>query len=34
MLASPADMAASMIADMKSKTGKTLEEWLSVAKKT
>jgi hypothetical protein len=34
MPASPEDMAASMIANMKSKTGKTLEQWLAVAKKT
>ena len=34
MPASPEDMAASMVANMKSKTGKTLEQWLAVAKKT
>lgn len=34
MPASPEDMAATMIANMKEKTGKTLEQWLSVAKKT
>jgi len=33
MPASPEDMAATMIANMKSKTGKTLEQWLAVAKK-
>ena len=34
MPASPEDMAATMIANMKEKTGKTLEQWLAVAKKT
>ena len=34
MPASPDDMAATMIANMKSKTGKTLEQWLAIAKKT
>ena len=34
MPASPDDMAATMIANMKSKTGKTLEQWLATAKKT
>ena len=34
MPASPEDMAAAMIANMKEKTGKTLEQWLGVAKKT
>ena len=34
MPASPEDMAATMIANMKSKTGKTLEQWLAIAKKT
>jgi len=34
MPASPDDMAATMIANMKSKTGKTLEQWLGIAKKT
>jgi hypothetical protein len=34
MPASPEDMAASMVANMKAKTGKTLEQWLAVAKKT
>lgn len=32
MPASPDDMAAKMIANMKSKTGKTLEQWLAIAK--
>ena len=31
---SPEEMAAAMIANMKDKTGKTLEQWLVVAKKT
>ena len=31
---SPEEMAASMVANMKDKTGKTLEQWLAVAKKT
>ena len=34
MPASPDDMAATMIANMKSKTGKTLAQWLGIAKKT
>ena len=33
MTASPDDMAATMIANMKAKTGKTLDEWLAIAKK-
>jgi hypothetical protein len=32
MAASPEEMAASMIANMKEKTGKTLEQWIQVAK--
>ncbi|MEM8773130.1 MAG: DUF4287 domain-containing protein [Pseudomonadota bacterium] len=32
MAKSPEEMAASMIANMKEKTGKTLEQWLTVAK--
>ncbi len=31
MAKSPEEMAASMIANMKEKTGKTLEEWLKIA---
>ena len=34
MPASPDDMAASMVANMKAKTGKTLEQWMAIAKKT
>ena len=34
MAQSPEEMANAMIANMKEKTGKTLEQWLSVAKKT
>ena len=34
MPASPEEMAAAMIANMKEKTGKTLEQWLAVARKT
>ncbi|HSN51549.1 MAG TPA: DUF4287 domain-containing protein [Woeseiaceae bacterium] len=34
MPASPDEMAAAMVANMKSKTGKTLEQWLAIAKKT
>jgi len=34
MPASPEDMAASVVANMKAKTGKTLEQWLAEAKKT
>ena len=34
MPASPDDMAASMVANMKEKTGKTLEQWMAIAKKT
>ena len=34
MSKSPEEMAASMIANMKEKTGKTLEQWLVVAKKS
>jgi len=34
MPATPEEMANSMIANMKDKTGKTLEQWLSIAKKT
>ncbi|MCI5048463.1 MAG: DUF4287 domain-containing protein [Aquisalinus sp.] len=30
---SPEEMAAAMIANMKEKTGKTLEEWISISKK-
>ena len=33
MPASPEEMAAAMVANMKSKTGKTLEQWLAIAKK-
>ena len=31
---SPEEMAAAMIANMKEKTGKTLPQWISIAKKT
>ena len=34
MPASPEEMAATMIANMKEKTGKTLEQWLAIAKQT
>ena len=34
MAPTPEDMANTMIANMKEKTGKTLEQWLTVAKKT
>ena len=34
MPASPEDMAAAMVANMKEKTGKTLEQWLAIARKT
>ena len=34
MPSSPEEMANAMIANMKDKTGKTLDQWLSVAKKT
>lgn len=34
MAPSPEDIANKMIANMKEKTGKTLEQWLAVAKKT
>ena len=34
MPSSPEEMAAAMIANMKDKTGKTLDQWLAVAKKT
>jgi hypothetical protein len=34
MPASPEEMANAMIANMKEKTGKTLEQWLAIAKKT
>jgi len=34
MPSSPEEMAKSMIANMKEKTGKTLEQWLAIAKKT
>jgi hypothetical protein len=34
MPASPDDMAATMIANMKAKTGKTIDQWLAIAKKT
>jgi hypothetical protein len=34
MPASPEDMAATMIANMKSNTGKTLEQWLTIARKS
>jgi hypothetical protein len=33
MAKSPEEMAASMIANMKEKTGKTLEQWLKITKK-
>ena len=33
MPASPEAMAAAMVANMKDKTGKTLEQWLAIAKK-
>jgi hypothetical protein len=33
MPASPEEMANAMIANMKEKTGKTLEQWLAIAKK-
>ena len=31
---SPEEMAAAMISNMKEKTGKTLEQWIGIAKKT
>lgn len=34
MPASPEEMANAMIANMKDKTGKTLEQWTAIAKKT
>ncbi len=34
MAKSPEEMAAAMIAGMKEKTGKTLEQWLALAKKS
>ena len=34
MPTSPEEMAAAMVANMKSKTGKTLEQWLAIAKTT
>lgn len=34
MPATPEEMATAMIANMKEKTGKTLEQWLAVARKT
>ncbi len=34
MAQSPEEMAATMIANMKEKTGKTLEQWIAVAKKS
>ena len=34
MPASPEEMANAMIANMNEKTGKTLEQWLAIAKKT
>lgn len=34
MAKSPEDMANAMIANMKEKTGKTLEQWIAVAKKS
>lgn len=34
MPASPDEMATAMIANMKEKTGKTLPQWLAIAKKT
>lgn len=34
MSKSPEEMANTMIANMKEKTGKTLEEWLTIAKKS
>ncbi len=32
MAKSPEDMAATMIANMKEKTGKTLTQWIAIAK--
>lgn len=34
MAKSPEDMAAAMIANMKANTGKTLEQWIAIAKKS
>ena len=34
MAQSPEDMAKAMIANMKEKTGKTLEQWIKVASKS
>ncbi|WP_428408029.1 DUF4287 domain-containing protein [Hyphococcus sp.] len=34
MAKSPEDQAASMIANMKANTGKTLEQWIAIAKKS
>ena len=34
MAKSPEEMAAAMIANMKEKTGKTLEQWIAIAKKS
>lgn len=34
MAKSPDEMAAAMIANMKEKTGKTLEQWVAIAKKS
>ena len=34
MAKSPEDMADAMIANMKAKTGKTLAQWIAIAKKS
>ena len=34
MPATPEDMAATMVANMKDKTGRTLDQWLAIAKQT
>jgi hypothetical protein len=34
MATSPEEQAAAMVANMKEKTGKTLEQWISIAKKS
>ena len=34
MAPSPEDMANAMIANFKEKTGKTLEQWIAIAKKS
>ena len=34
MAQSPEEMAASMTANMKDKTGKTLAQWIAIAKKS